>query len=82
MARYIASAIPHQHQQRQIRGNSTCVLQPLADVQPDDVETHGDREQHERTDQQKCAILRTAPRLSGPRRYALIATLAISSAGK
>ena len=33
---------PHQNQQRQVCSNAARVLQPLADVQPNDIQNHGD----------------------------------------
>ncbi len=48
----------HQHHQGHIGSNAARVLQPLADVQPDDVQNHGDKENGKRDGEQKSPVLR------------------------
>ncbi len=51
----------HQHQQRHVRPHAARILQPLADVQPDDVQQHSHQQQGNRNQQQKCPVLRKRP---------------------
>ena len=46
------------HQQRNVGGDAARVLQPLADVQADDIQDHCDGQQNERAGKQKCSVLR------------------------
>jgi len=41
----------HQHQQRRVCGYSSHILQPLPDIQADDIQRHGDNQQRERHEQ-------------------------------
>ena len=48
----------HKHEQGNIRSNSACILQPLSDVQPDDIQQYRDNKKGERNGEQERPILR------------------------
>ena len=47
-----------QHQEREIRADAAGILQPLSNIQANDIEEYRHDQQHKRNGQKKCLVLR------------------------